>query len=134
MLAEAGASATIGEIRGKREGTHDRRRFRAVVGDRLLVGRAAGSVPCGPEPGSLGVGASRLPARQSPESIVRSYRALPLADVYAVISRYLANPAPFDDYLHLCDEQAGAVRHEIEAAQGPESARKTCWPEPGRKG
>lgn len=71
---------------------------------------------------------------ESPESIVRSYRALPLADVYAVISRYLANPAPFDDYLHLCDQQAGAVRHEIEAAQGPESARKTCWPEPGRKG
>ena len=31
---------------------------------------------------------------ESPEAIVRSYRALRLADVYAVISRYLADPAP----------------------------------------
>ena len=56
---------------------------------------------------------------ESPESIVRSYRTLQLADVYTVIGRYLANPAPFDDYLHLCDEQAAAVRRDIEAAQGP---------------
>jgi len=56
---------------------------------------------------------------ESPEGIVRSYPALRLADVYTVIGRYLANPAPFDDYLRLCGEQAGAVRREIEAAQGP---------------
>jgi len=56
---------------------------------------------------------------ESPEGIVRSYTALRLADVYAVIGRYLANPAPFDCYLRLCDEQAEAVRREIEAAQGP---------------
>jgi hypothetical protein len=55
----------------------------------------------------------------SAESIVRSYPALRLVDVYAVIGRYLANPTPFEDYLRLCDEQAGAVRREVEAAQGP---------------
>ena len=33
---------------------------------------------------------------ESPEAIVRSYRTLRLADVYAVISRYLANPASYD--------------------------------------
>jgi uncharacterized protein (DUF433 family) len=36
---------------------------------------------------------------ETPEGIVRSYRSLQLVDVYAVISRYLANPAPFDEYL-----------------------------------
>jgi hypothetical protein len=56
---------------------------------------------------------------ESAEGIVRSYPALRLADVYAVIGRYLANPAPFDGYLRLCSEQAEAVRRQIEAAQGP---------------
>jgi hypothetical protein len=53
---------------------------------------------------------------QSPEAIVRSFRALRLADVYAVISRYLANPAPFDEYLRRCDEEAEGVRRKLEAA------------------
>jgi len=54
---------------------------------------------------------------ESPEAIVRSYPTLDLADVYAVISRYLANPAPFDEYLRQGDEQAQAVRRALEAAQ-----------------
>ena len=37
---------------------------------------------------------------ETPEGIVRSDRTRHLADVYAVISRQLANPAPFEDYLH----------------------------------
>jgi uncharacterized protein (DUF433 family) len=53
---------------------------------------------------------------ESPEAIVRSYRTLRLADVYAVISRYLANPAPFEEYLRRCDEEAEAVRRKLEAA------------------
>src|SRR5438552_8471593 len=56
---------------------------------------------------------------ESPEGIVRSYRTMQLADVYAVIGRYLANPVPFDDYLRQCDEQAEAVRRQIEASQRP---------------
>jgi uncharacterized protein (DUF433 family) len=55
----------------------------------------------------------------TPESIVQSYGTLHLADVYAVISRYLANPASFDEYLHQCDEQAEAIRRRIEASQPP---------------
>ncbi len=53
---------------------------------------------------------------ESPEAIVRSYRTLRLADVYAVISRYLANPAPFDEYLRQCGEDAADVRRKLEAA------------------
>jgi uncharacterized protein (DUF433 family) len=52
---------------------------------------------------------------ESAEAIVRSYRTLRLADVYAVISRYLADPTPFDEYLHRCDEEAAAVRREMDA-------------------
>jgi hypothetical protein len=36
---------------------------------------------------------------ETPEGIERSYRTLELADVYALIGRYLANPAPFEEYL-----------------------------------
>jgi uncharacterized protein (DUF433 family) len=53
---------------------------------------------------------------ESPEGIVRSYRSLQLADVYAVISRYLANPAPFDEYLRRCEEEAETVRCKLEEA------------------
>ena len=59
----------------------------------------------------------------APEGIVRSYRTLHLADVYAVISRYLANPAPFEAYLGQCDEQAEAIRREIETSQRPGPSR-----------
>jgi hypothetical protein len=52
----------------------------------------------------------------SPEGIVRSYRSLQLADVYTVISRYLATPAPFEEYLRRCDEDAEAVRCKLEPA------------------
>jgi hypothetical protein len=79
-------------------------------------------------PGVFRVGKSRLLLElvlhayqrgESPEGIVRSYRTLQLAEVYAVIGRYLANPIPFDDYLRQCDEQAAVVRCEIEASQRP---------------
>jgi hypothetical protein len=56
---------------------------------------------------------------ESAEGIVRSYPTLQLSDVYTVIGRYLANPAPFDGYLRSCDEQASSVRREIEAVQRP---------------
>ncbi len=48
--------------------------------------------------------------------IVRSYRSLQLADVYAVITRYLADPAPFNKYLRKCEEEAEALRRKLEAA------------------
>ena len=62
---------------------------------------------------------------ESAEAIVRFYRTLRLADVYAVISRCLADPAPFDEYLRLCDEDAAAVHREMDAA-GMTVIRRRC--------
>jgi hypothetical protein len=79
-------------------------------------------------PGVFRVGQSRVllelvlhafKAGETPEAIVQSYDTLKLADVYAVVSRYLADPAPFEDYLRKCDEAAEQTRRKIEAFQGP---------------
>ncbi|HEX5447482.1 MAG TPA: DUF433 domain-containing protein [Pirellulales bacterium] len=76
-------------------------------------------------PGVLRVGNSRVlldlvirafQRGQTPESIVQSYDTLRLPDVYAVVSYYLTNPVPFEDYLRQCDEKAEAVRQKLEAA------------------
>ncbi|HEX3999635.1 MAG TPA: hypothetical protein VHX65_13870 [Pirellulales bacterium] len=53
---------------------------------------------------------------ESPEGIVRSYRSLALADVYAIITHYLANPTPFDNYLRSCDEEAAMVARKLQEA------------------
>lgn len=53
---------------------------------------------------------------ESPEGIVRSYRALQLSEVYAIIGRYLTSPAPFDDYLRRCDEEAEATKQSLDEA------------------
>jgi hypothetical protein len=80
-------------------------------------------------PGVFRVGQSRVllelvlrafKAGATPEAIVQSYDTLKLADVYVVVSRYLTNPAPFENYLRQCDEAAAATRRKIEAAQGPQ--------------
>ena len=42
--------------------------------------------------------------------------SLPLPDVSAVVSYYLANPAPIDENLSVCDEQAEATRQKLEVA------------------
>jgi hypothetical protein len=80
-------------------------------------------------PGVFRVGSSRVllelvirafKAGATPEVIVQSYDTLKLADVYAVVSRYLADPAPFEDYLRSCDAAAAELRQRIEARQGPQ--------------
>jgi Protein of unknown function (DUF433) len=80
-------------------------------------------------PGVFRVGKSRVllelvihafKAGATPEAIVQSYDTLSLADVYAVVTRYLADPAPFEDYLKKCDEAAEETRRKIEAIQGPQ--------------
>ena len=85
------------------------------------------SVPLRQEPaGVIRVGKSRVllelvirafQAGATPEGIVQSYDTLDLSDVYAVISYYLANPAPIDEYLHQCDREAQATQKKIEALQ-----------------
>jgi hypothetical protein len=80
-------------------------------------------------PGVFRVGKSRVllelvlrafKAGATPEAIVQSYDTLKLAEVYAVVSRYLANPSPFEDYLRQCDEAAAETRRKIEEFQGPQ--------------
>lgn len=87
-------------------------------------------VPLREEPaGVLRVGKSRVllelvlrkfNAGATPEAIVQSYDTLNLADVYAVVSRYLAAPGPFEEYLRIREELAGEARRRIEARQGPQ--------------
>jgi hypothetical protein len=60
-------------------------------------------------------------AGATPEAIVQSYDTLNLADVYAVISRYLADPRPFDEYLRVRDEAAADARRKIEKMQGTQA-------------
>jgi uncharacterized protein (DUF433 family) len=55
----------------------------------------------------------------TPEGIVQSYDTLKLADVYAVVTRYLTDPTPFEEYLEQCDARAEEMRLKIEASQGP---------------
>jgi hypothetical protein len=88
------------------------------------------AVPLREEPPSVfRVGQSRVllelvlrafKAGATPEAIVQSYDTLKLADVYAVVSRYLANPAPFEVYLRQCAEAAAKTRRKIEESQGPQ--------------
>ena len=88
------------------------------------------AVPLREEPlGVFRVGKSRVllelvlrafKAGATPEAIVQSYETLDLADVYAVISRYLAAPAPFEAYLGQCEEAAAETRRKIEEFQGPQ--------------
>src|SRR5437899_1232563 len=55
----------------------------------------------------------------TPEGIVESYDALSLPDVYAVLSHYLQNPGPIDEYLRRRETEAETVRRKIEASQPP---------------
>jgi Protein of unknown function (DUF433) len=80
-------------------------------------------------PGVVRVGASRVllelvlrafKAGATPEAIVQSYDTLNLADVYAVATRYIVAPEPFEEYLRIREEAAAKVRQQIEAAQGPQ--------------
>jgi Protein of unknown function (DUF433) len=80
-------------------------------------------------PGVFRVGKSRVllelvlrafKAGATPEAIVQSYDTLNLADVYALFSRYLTDPVPFEDYLRQCDEAAAQTRRKIEEVQGPQ--------------
>jgi hypothetical protein len=87
-------------------------------------------VPLREEPaGVLRVGRSRVllelvlrafKAGATPEAIVQSYDTLKLADVYAVVSRYLAAPGPFEEYLRIRDVVAADARRTIEEVQGPQ--------------
>ena len=78
-------------------------------------------------PGVLRVGKSRVllelvlrafKAGATPEAIVQSYDTLNLTDVYAVVTRYLADPGPFEEYLRVREAAAAETRRRIEESQG----------------
>ena len=85
----------------KEQADHDGRRFRAADHDDSPLGRSPGVFRVGNSRVLLELVLDAFKRGESPEAIVRSYRTLRLADVYAVISRYLANPASFDEYLRV---------------------------------
>ena len=86
------------------------------------------AVPLREEPaGVFRVGRSRVllelvlhafKAGATPEAIVQSFDTLALVDVYAVVSRYLTTPAPFEEYLRMRDAAAVETRRRIEESQG----------------
>ena len=88
------------------------------------------AVPLREEPkGVFRVGKSRVllelvlrafKAGATPEAIVQSYDTLDLADVYAVVSRYLSAPGPFEEYLRVREQAGEQTRREIEDSQGPQ--------------
>lgn len=71
---------------------------------------------------------------ETPEAVVSAYPALDLADVYALISRYMRDPAPFREYLRQSDEEAEEVRRRIEADQGPRPGREEIMARARAKG
>jgi len=57
---------------------------------------------------------------ESPEDLHQGFPTLPLTDIYAVISYYLAHRDELDTYLKRRDEEAERIRQEIEANYTPE--------------
>jgi uncharacterized protein (DUF433 family) len=55
----------------------------------------------------------------APQNIIQMFGALELSDVFAVVAYCLAHPAEIDKYLQKCNEEADAVRREIESSQRP---------------
>lgn len=53
-------------------------------------------------------------AGSTPEEIARHYPSLQLADVYAVLTYYLRHQSEVDAYLRRRQEEAEAIRREIE--------------------
>jgi uncharacterized protein (DUF433 family) len=101
-------------------------------------------VPLREEPsGVLRVGKSRVLLElvieayqqgESPAGIVEMYPDLELGDVFAVVAYYLANQRKIDAYLHQCDEQAEAVRRQIESSQRTGPTKEELLARAGAKG
>ena len=78
--------------------------------------------------GTWRVGGTRIPLERvieaykdgaPPETIVRWFDSLRLADVYAVLSYYLNHPQDVEEYMRARDAAAAEIRRKIEAGQSP---------------
>ena len=94
----------------------------------LLVIRSDPVPLCQDEQGTIRVGNTRVPLERileayrdgtAPETIVRWFDSLRLADVYAVIGYYLNHTEEVDEYLRQREALAAEVRRQIEATQPP---------------
>jgi uncharacterized protein (DUF433 family) len=56
---------------------------------------------------------------ETPEDLHEGFPTVPLADIYAVISYYLAHRDEVDAYLKRRNEEAGRIRQEWEARNPP---------------
>lgn len=63
----------------------------------------------------------------SPEEIQDGYDAVTLADVYGVISYYLTHREEVDAYMRQREEEAEALRREIEANQPDMTPLRERW-------
>ncbi len=61
----------------------------------------------------------------SPEAIQEGFPTVPLADVYAVISYYLAHREIVDEHMRQIDEEGQHIRQEWEARYTPEQKART---------
>ena len=55
----------------------------------------------------------------TPEQIHESFPSVPLTDIYAVVSYYLAHREEIDAYIQRRDEEAAQIRAAYEAAYPP---------------
>ncbi len=62
----------------------------------------------------------------SPETIQSGFPSIPLTDIYATISYYLAHRDEVDAYLKQRDAEAERVRQEVEANYTPEQRARTA--------
>lgn len=69
---------------------------------------------------TLDVVIARFHQGYSPEAIHQAFSSVPVSDIYAVISYYLAHREELDAYLKRRDEEAERIRQELEASYTPE--------------
>lgn len=77
-----------------------------------------------PDARESGNSAPRLQAGDSPGEIVDAFDTLKLADVYSVIGYYLRHQTEVDAYLQHVEEEAEAIRREIESQPGYQEGRE----------
>lgn len=77
----------------------------------------AGAVRIGKSRITLALVVEEYDSGMTPEDMIREYVTLDLADVYEAIAYYLRHRDPVREYMRRRDEQAAALRAEIEARQ-----------------
>src|SRR5262249_27861041 len=104
----------------RRATRHDKVDFEPLSMDVPLREELPGVFRVGKSRVLLGLVIHAFKAGATPEALVQSYDTPRPADVYAVVTRYLADPVPFENYLKKRDEDAGETQRKIESIQGPQ--------------